>query len=324
MAPVYTRCIRRGNSDRQPRSIHVAADIIRAVGEHHELRLPDGRTLEVAISGPDGGPLLVHQHGTPGGAHQPRGVATLAHERGLRLLTFSRPGYAGSTRRPGRTVADVAADVAAVLDAVSVDRAYIAGVSGGGPHALASAALLPDRISAALVAAGIGPADADDLDFSAGMGQSNLDEFGAAFESEQSLREFLDQEATALEGCTPRQLVDRWQSMLPDVDRACIDSEVGADVVAGLHHALSRGVDGWVDDDIAFVRPWAFDLAAIRVPVTLWHGGADLMVPFSHGQWLAKRIPGVVAHLDAVEGHFSVRLTHMAEMLDELVNLGRS
>lgn len=294
------------------------------MGEHHDVRLPDGRTLEVAVSGPDGGPLLVYHHGTPGGAHQPRGVAALTHERGMRLLTFSRPGYAGSTRRPGRTVADVAEDVAAVLDAFSVDRAYIAGVSGGGPHVLACAALLPDRITAVLVAAGIGPADAADLDFLAGMGQSNLDEFGAAFESEQSLRVFLEQEATALEGCTPQQLVDRWQSMLPAVDRACIDSEVGADVVAGFHHALSRGVDGWVDDDLAFVTPWAFDLAAIRVPVTLWHGGADLMVPFTHGQWLAAHIPGVVAHLDPVEGHFSVRLAHMAAMLDELVSLGRS
>lgn len=289
-----------------------------------ELRPSDGRTLEMAVSGPADGPALVYLHGTPGGSHQPHGVAVLAHQRGLRLVTFSRAGYAGSTRRPGRTIADVAEDVAAVLDALGVDSALVAGVSGGGPHALATAALLPDRVAAALVAAGVAPADGAGLDFMAGMGQSNIDEFGAAFAGEPTLRAFLEEEARALHACTPEQLVDRWQSMLPDVDRACIDSEVGADVVTGLHHALSGGVDGWVDDDLAFVSSWGFDLADVRVPVTLWHGGADQMVPFSHGHWLATHIPGVAAHLDPAEGHFSVRLAHMAGMLDELMHLGRT
>jgi len=151
------------------------------------LGLPDGRRLDIEISGPDGGLPLVFHHGTPGSVHRFGVVERAAHERGLRLVTFSRAGYGDSTRLPGRSVADVAADVAAVLDHLDAPRCLVAGWSGGGPHALATAALLPDRVAGALVIAGVAPWDADGLDFLAGMGEQNIQPLTAPLLREQQM-----------------------------------------------------------------------------------------------------------------------------------------
>jgi pimeloyl-ACP methyl ester carboxylesterase len=234
---------------------------------------------------------------------------------------FSRPGYARSSRLENRSVADVADDCRAVLDALGVDRALVAGVSGGGPHALASAVLLPDRFAAALVIVGVAPADADDLDFLAGMGAANVEEFGAAFDGEAALRRYLDEQAAELATGTVTDLIRAWETMLPDVDQAVLNGELGQEFMNGVHHALSGTVDGWVDDDLAFVRPWGFDLSDLRIPTTMWHGGLDLMVPFSHGRWLAQHLPQATAHLEAEEGHLSVRVGLFGAMLDELLAL---
>src|SRR5689334_10818621 len=141
------------------------------------ITLPDGRELETEISGPEDGRVLVFHHGTPGCHVQLPQMQQAAAERGLRLVTWARPGYAGSTRHHGRTVSSVAADTAAVLDVLGAQDCLVAGRSGGGPHALACAALLPDRVRAALVIAGVGPHDAPGLEFMAGMGADNVKEF---------------------------------------------------------------------------------------------------------------------------------------------------
>jgi pimeloyl-ACP methyl ester carboxylesterase len=292
------------------------------MSDYRLVPLADGRRLEIAESGPPDAPVLLYIHGTPGGAYQSASIAADAHERGLRLVTMSRAGYAASDRRPGRTVADVVEDAAAVLDAVGAGRAFVAGVSGGGPHALACAALLPERVRATLVAAGVAPYDADGLDWLAGMGEENVIEFGAALDGEDALRGYLVEQVRTLRTITPDGLVAQWETNLPPADRACLSSEVGEEFVAGVHHALSGTIDGWVDDDLAFTRPWGFDLATIRRPVTIWHGGVDLMVPFAHGTWLAEHVPGARSHFDPVEGHLSIRVAHLGEMLDDLVSLG--
>jgi pimeloyl-ACP methyl ester carboxylesterase len=273
----------------------------------------------VTVSGPaDGVPLLFH-HGTPGSAIQPRAMRQAAHERGLRMVTFSRPGYGDSTRLPGRTVASTVDDVTAVLDHIGADRFLVAGRSGGGPHALATAALLPSRAAGALIIAGVAPFDAPGLDFLAGMGEGNIKEFGAAVRGEPVLRPALEAEAPDLRRGDVAAMLEAMSTVLPDVDRAVLTDEYGEEMAAHMSEGLRVGVDGWLDDDLAFVCPWGFDLASITVPTFLWQGSADLMVPFAHGKWLAEHVPGVRAHLEDGEGHLSIAVSTIGPILDELL-----
>ena len=289
--------------------------------ERRSIEGDGGRLIELAQTGPAGGPVVLFQHGTPGSLLQEGFFARAVHARGWRLVTFSRAGYGGSSRAPGRVVADVVADCRAVLDAVGAQTAMVAGASGGGPHALACAALLPERVGAALCIAGVAPYDAEGLDFLAGMGEENVTEFGAALAGTEVLRPYLENEAEALRTIEAAQIVDSMASILPEVDRACLTGELGDDAAASFHEGLARSVDGWLDDDLAFTRPWGFDLSAITVPVSLWQGDVDLMVPFRHGQWLREHIPGVHAHLEAGEGHLSIAVGAVDRMLDELGEL---
>lgn len=281
----------------------------------------DGRLLDVAVSGPADGIPLVFHHGTPGGVPPVRSLERAAHERGLRLVTFSRAGYGASTRAPGRGVVDVVPDVQAVLDHLGAQRCLVSGWSGGGPHALATAARLADRVAGVLIIAGVAPYGLPDLDFLAGMGEQNIEEFGLAAEGEAVLRPYLEKEAAGLRGVDAAGLVAGMASVLPAVDRAVLTSELGEDLAANFAEGLRLGVDGWADDDLAFTRPWGFSLEEITAPVFVWQGSEDLMVPFAHGQWLASNIPGVVAHLEQGEGHLSVAVGAIDRMLDELVRV---
>lgn len=283
------------------------------------LTLPDGRALDVEVTGPAGGTPLVFHHGTPGARVQRTDLAEAVHRRGLRLVTYSRPGYGSSQRRAARSVVDAAGDVDAVLDSLDAPRCLTAGWSGGGPHALATGARLADRVAGVLVMSGVGPYGVDGLDFLAGMGQDNIDEFGAALRGEEDLRPWLVAEAASMGDIDAAGIVDGMQSLLPPVDVAVITDRFGADLAASFREALRTGVDGWLDDDLAFCRPWGFELAELRVPVFLWQGDADLMVPFAHGQWLAEHLPGVRAHLLPGEGHLSIGVGALDQMLDELV-----
>lgn len=286
-----------------------------------QVRLPDGRRLDVRVSGPAGAFPLVFHHGTPGAATPIRAIERAAHARGLRLVTTSRPGYGDSTRQPGRDVVDVVADTAAVLAAIGAERCLIAGWSGGGPHALACAARL-GTAAAVLVIAGVAPYPAAGLDWMAGMGEENVAEFSAALGGEGELRRYLLPVGEHLKQITADQIVAALETLLPDVDRAVLTGEFGEDMAASLREAIRQGVEGWLDDDLAFTRPWGFALEEISVPTMIWQGSADLMVPFSHGQWLASRLPGAAAHLEEGQGHLSVGVGALDRMLDELVSAG--
>ena len=155
------------------------------------VRTPDDRALEVAVAEPAGGVPLISHHGTPGAAGMFAPLLELAAERGLRLVTYSRPGYGGSDRRPGRAVGDCAADVAAIADRLGLDRFHTIGTSGGGPHALACGALLGDRVISTTIVGSVTPVDAEGLDWTAGMGEENLEEFAAARAGPEELKEFL-------------------------------------------------------------------------------------------------------------------------------------
>jgi pimeloyl-ACP methyl ester carboxylesterase len=285
------------------------------------VRLPDGRRLDFRVSGPASGLPLVYHHGTPGAMTPLRALERAAHARGLRLVTISRPGYGDSTRQPGRSVVDVAADTEAVLAAIRADRCLVAGWSGGGPHALACGARL-SAAAAVLVIAGVAPYGAEGLDWMSGMGADNIAEFSAAVQGEEVLRSYLRQEGEQLREIAAAEIVTSLQTLLPDVDRAVLTGEFGEDIAASFREAVRTGVDGWLDDDLAFASRWGFSLDEISVPTMIWQGTADLMVPFSHGQWLTARLPDARAHLEDGEGHLSVGLGALDRMLDELTAAG--
>jgi len=285
------------------------------------LEVGAGRQVHYRVSGPtDGVPLIFH-HGTPGAVTPIRALERAAHARGLRLVTTSRPGYGGSGRFAGRSVADVADDIKALVEMLGAKRCLVAGWSGGGPHSLACAARVPE-VAASLVIAGVAPSGVPGLDFTAGMSEENLTEFGATFEGETRLREYLDVQREFLREATASHILVALSTLLPDVDRAVMTDEFAEDMAASFREALVSGVDGWLDDDLAFIHPWGFDLDEISCPVMVWQGSADLMVPFSHGEWLASNVPGVTAHLEDGEGHLSVGVGALDRMLDELVEAG--
>ena len=285
------------------------------------LTLADGRVLDVRVSGPADGMPLVFHHGTPGSRAAFRGIEWAAHARGLRVVTTSRPGYGGSTRLAGRAVVDVVSDTGAVLAGIDAERCLVAGWSGGGPHALACSARL-DAAAAVLVIAGVAPYRAEGLEWLGGMGEENLTEFGAATAGEQALRSYLDGMGEQLKEATVAHIISSLDTLLPDVDVAVLTDEFGEDMAAAFREALRIGIDGWLDDDLAFVEEWGFDLSEIDVPTSVWQGSEDLMVPFAHGRWLATHVPGVSAHLEQGQGHLSIALGSLDRMLDELIDAG--
>jgi pimeloyl-ACP methyl ester carboxylesterase len=270
------------------------------------VRPPDGRSLEVVEAGVPEGPVVVKHHGTPGAGRFHRSEVESAEERGLRLVTYSRPGYGGSAPHRDRDVASAATDVAAILDGLGVERFATYGWSGGGPHALACTALLGGRCVAAATLAGVGPADAPGFDFMAGMGEGNIAEFGAAREGRDALIEFCRADAAGMTEATPEELADALRPHLSDVDAAALTGELAEHLLTSIVDGLAPGVEGWVDDDFAFLAPWGFDVGAIEVPVLVWQGEADLMVPAPHAAWLREHVAGAQGETLSGEGHLTV------------------
>lgn len=284
-----------------------------------QIELDDGRRLDLRVSGPiDGLPLVFH-HGTPGAGTPIRALERAAHDRGLRFATFSRPGYGSSSRLRGRRVVDVVPDTAAVLTAIEADRCLVAGWSGGGPHTLACGARLGSA-AGTLVISGVAPYGLADLDWMAGMGDDNVAEFGAALLGERTLRRLLEGLRGHLKDTDTAGIIASLDSLLPDVDKAVLTDEFGEDMASSFAEGLHHGVDGWVDDDLAFIEPWGFDFDELAGPVMIWQGSLDLMVPFAHGEALASRIAGASVHLEEGEGHLSIGLGALDRMLDELVS----
>jgi pimeloyl-ACP methyl ester carboxylesterase len=280
----------------------------------HTVAAPDGRTLAVLETGDADGPAVVAHHGTPGCGRLYRTEAESAERLGLRLIAYDRPGYGGSTPRPGRRIADCAADVAAILDALGVERFATYGTSGGGPHALACAARLPDRCVAAATLAGVGPNDAPDLDFLAGMGEGNQAEFGAAAEGRDAVMAYCERDAEGIRSAGPDGLAEAIRPHLSEVDAAALTGEFAAFMHAGMVDGLAPGVDGWADDDLAFLAPWGFDVAAIEVPVLIRQGEQDLMVPGDHGRWLRDHVAGADGEILAGEGHLTLFVNRIGDI----------
>jgi pimeloyl-ACP methyl ester carboxylesterase len=277
-------------------------------------RTPDGRTLAIEEAGdPNGHPVLVHG-GTPNSRHLYPPTAIDAAARGLRLISYDRPGYGGSTAQPGRSIADCAADVRAICAELGIGRLAMWGISGGGPHVLACAALLPDLVSAAASLASLAPLDADGLDFTAGMGELNADEVRLFLRDRDAARAKLDAYREQILGTSAAGLVSELQTLLSPTDAAALNDGLADYLVYCDHDGLAPGGQGWWDDSVAHASHWGFELSAISVPVLLMHGRQDRFVPFGHGQWLAEHIPGVEARLFDHDGHLTLLTNRIPEV----------
>jgi pimeloyl-ACP methyl ester carboxylesterase len=255
-----------------------------------DVPLGDGRVLHVYDTGPaDGAPVLWH-HGTPNIGTPPAPLFPAGSRLGLRWVAYDRPGYGGSSPEPGRTVASAAAWAFATADALGLSRFALAAHSGGGPHALATAALLPDRVTSVLAISSLAPYDADRLDFFAGMGPAGQGSLRAALAGRVAKEEH---EAGA-------DAID-----FTDADWAALQGEWGW-FGSVVEPAVANGLGPLIDDDLAYVAPWGFDPAAIGVPVHLLHGEDDLIAPVGHARWLAARIPGASLTVVPGAGHVSV------------------
>ena len=281
----------------------------------------DRRTLDVYVEGPEGTVPLLFHNGTPSSGQLYAPFVEAASQRGLRMLSFSRAGYGSSTRDPGRSVADVVSDVAAVLDELAAHRFYTLGWSGGGPHALACAALLPGRLIGAATVGGLAPYDAQGLDWMAGMGQENIAAFGAALAGDSALRMFLEGVGPSFATVTAEEVATRLGNLVSDVDRLAISRDSAAWLADVFRESVRNGIWGWHDDEIGLVRPWTFDLTDINVPVAIWQGSQDRMTPFAHGEWLASHIPGVQPHLLADHGHLSLGVDSFGVILNDLLTI---
>jgi pimeloyl-ACP methyl ester carboxylesterase len=293
--------------------------MVRHVGRRVQISGPQQRLLDVQLSGPDDGPAIVFHTGTPSAGIVFEAHAQAGADRGLRHIAYSRPGYGRSGRSEGRTVADCVQDVTLIADELGIERFYTVGQSGGGPHALACAALLPERTIAAATIAGVAPWGAEGLDWLAGMGEENIEEFAAAQAGGDRLHEYLDQQAAPLLNATGHELQAGLGDLLSDVDRDALTGEFAEHLSTCLGEGLAAGVWGWFDDDVAFVGDWGFELDRISRPVSVWQGGQDRFVPFTHGQWLARHISGSRSRLHPEHGHLSLAVSSYGEILDDLL-----
>lgn len=273
-----------------------------------------GRKICISETGQsDGIPILVHT-GTPGSRLLNRRWIKDAQSKGIRLISYDRPGYGGSTPKPGRTVASAANDVVAIAKALDLDRLSVWGISGGGPHALACAALLPDLVVTAAILAPIAPYKAEGLDWFEGMGEENIAEFNAALESREALEQFIEAVAPTILAADPEALFQAWQSLLSPVDVAILTEENVVAMLNNTREGIRERRDGWIDDSTAFTLPWGFDMNQIQIPVLLLHGEQDRFSPISHSEWLAKHIPNVEAQFLADDGHITLAFRKIPEV----------
>jgi pimeloyl-ACP methyl ester carboxylesterase len=269
-----------------------------------EVKANDGFRLSVdSLGDPDGLPVFL-LHGTPGSRNGPRPRGIVLHRLGIRLITYDRPGYPGSDRRLGRRVVDAAEDVKTIADALRLKQFSVVGRSGGAPHALACAAELSDQVLSAAALGSLAPYDAEGLDWPLGMTESNALAYRNAEKDLAALVKMLNEQATLARGNSEGLLPVLW----PDL--AGYDKEIFGDIalrriIVKIHaEALSKNIDGWVDDVVALSQDWGFNPSTIAVPVKLWAGGDDAFSPVSHTDWLGKRIPYADVEIAPEAAHF--------------------
>ena len=286
------------------------------------VRAGDGRALTFESWGrPDGAPVFL-MHGTPGSRSGPHPRHSVLYRLGIRLIAYDRPGYGGSDPLPGRPVAHAAADVEAIADFLGLGRFAVVGRSGGAPHALACAALLPERVTRAAVLVGLAPRDADGLDWYSGMTPSNVVEYRSAEAGYQVLaariRTYADRIRRDPISALPFEAAD-----LPDPDRKVVsDFGIRRMLVDNFSEALKVSYTGWIDDALSFTAPWGFRVQEILPPVLVWHGELDVFSPVEHSRWLAAHIPGASLILDRNSAHFGA-MFELPRVLNWLAHQGQ-
>jgi pimeloyl-ACP methyl ester carboxylesterase len=266
----------------------------------------DGRELAVHEAGAADGLAVIVHHGTPSSGLLYDPWIEDAASNGIRLIGFDRAGYGDSSRLRGRNIAAAARDVEAIADALELERFATWGISGGGPHALACAALCGDRLTATASLAGVAPWNVDGLDWLAGMGEANVDEFDAVLAGEDALRPSVERDRVEMLATGPEELTKIFDSLLGDADRAVLETGIAPWLVAADSRGLHDSADGWIDDDLAFVAPWGFEPGEISRPVLIVQGGDDRFVPRSHGEWLAAHVRGAESWIDDTDGHLTL------------------
>ena len=289
--------------------------------ERFDVEVAKGRSVEVLTAGPaDGLPLVFHT-GTPSGLLPFPPLFQAAASHGLRCVLYSRPGYGKSDPQPGRRVLDAASDVAAILDHLGAGHFVTAGSSGGGPHALACAAALPDRCLAAATIASLAPHSAPGLDWLSGMSAENIAELGAAVSGEAELSVFLTKAAARMRDVTGADITMALGGLVTAPDVAALTGEFADYEARAISTAVATGIAGWRDDDLAFVTDWGLVLSQIGVPVTVWQGDQDAMVPPAHGAWLASNLPGARPCLMPGEGHLSLVTNRIDAIVVDLADV---
>jgi pimeloyl-ACP methyl ester carboxylesterase len=256
----------------------------------YELVIED-RVVKYCLYGPEDGTPVISHNGSPGTRWKRPNVVAAIERSGLRMLVHDRPGYGGSTRRAGRRVADVADDVRRLADALGWHRFAVHGHSGGGPYALACAALLPERVTRCAVGASSAPSHAEGVDFFGRLDPRRGQTLRLALEGEEKLRPFMAEGAAGIMATIsaggPEMLPEPGQPAPPLSARAIDDPAA----MARLRATFADSLDGWIDDQFAAIHPWGFDLAKITAPVGIWHGSHDTRMPRAHSDWLAAHIP---------------------------------
>ena len=270
--------------------------------------------LRVEEAGDPHGKAILMHHGTPGSAVLYGPHVSDAMDRSIRLIGYDRPGYGGSTAHPGRTVADCAADVRSIADVLGVNRLGVWGFSGGGPHALACAALLPDLVVAVGSLAAIAPYGAPGLDYFAGMGEENVDDIKLMLADEPAARAKAIDDRERLLALSAEDMAKAFPTLLSAVDAAAVTAGMAEYLWQSGQIGLASSDQGWWDDGKAHLQPWGFAFESTRVPVQLWHGRHDRFVPFGHGEWLAGKIPGVEAHLTDDDGHLTLMQDRVGQL----------
>lgn len=293
--------------------------------KRREVRAPEGRRIVFHVAGPEEGDLVFFHTGTPGTSYLYVEMIRECVARGLRLACVSRPGYGGSDRVRGRSFADNPADTAIVADDLGAETFFAIGHSGGGGPALADAALLPDRVRAVAISATLAPRAAMGPSWRKGLKPANGEELEAIEAGEAALRTYLEGPAGRMRRIKTGEQITKdpgFTQFYAPVDRECFKGEFLDFAVKAYPLSVSPGIDGWIDDDFGFCGEWCFDLSKIAVPVAIWQGGQDNIIPVAHAKWLAAHIPGARLHLLPREGHVSLLNHHFGEMLDELIELG--
>ena len=268
----------------------------------------DGRSLTIAEWGDPGGFPVFSLHGTPGSRFVGQANASAYADVGAHVITYDRPGYGGSDRFRGRRVVGSVADVSAIADSLGIERFAVSGGSWGGPHSLAVAARLPERVTRAACRAGVAPFDMPGFDWFADMDAVNIEELGWALEGEDVLAREIERTAAGMlerVADDPSKMISD-NVQLSEADRVVMASPERHEAIRkGINEAFRHGVWGYVDDIFCLIQPWSFDVTEIRVPTRILYGLTDVLVPRQHGEWLAHNVPNAEAVIDEKGGHFA-------------------